>query len=290
MRLTEPPVRLAQMRPQIAWTPKVQEVMDKALQRDATLRYASANEFGRALSAAVKGLSTVVPSGTTKVLDEPEAWVPPTRVSATPSSMASTGRRMGRLATVAGIVVLVAGVLAYVATRGGSAADATTTTSSSTGTQAQAPAHPGTGSPDASPVAATSSQPRPPVPDPAAVMEDPLAIVPGARMPRTEPSRPAGTVTAPSGSQSYAVELRSLEESIADSGSAVNAMRQLSILKSRVTLASDVAAVQFVEAKATMLTAGAAKGCALMRRIKRENLGAGWREQFTEGLQTCEGN
>jgi hypothetical protein len=67
-------------------------------------------------------------------------------------------------------------------------------------------------------------------------------------------------------------------------------MRQLSILKNRVTLASDVAAVQFVEAKATMLTAGAAKGCALMRRIKRENLGAGWREQFNEGIQTCEGN
>jgi hypothetical protein len=39
-----------------------------------------------------------------------------------------------------------------------------------------------------------------------------------------------------------------------------------------------------------MLTAGATRGCALMRRIKRENLGAGWREQFNEGLQTCEGN
>jgi hypothetical protein len=109
-------------------------------------------------------------------------------------------------------------------------------------------------------------------------------------MPRTEPSRPTQGVTAPAGGQSYAVELRTLEDSIADSASAVNAMRQVSILKNRVTLASDVAAVQFVEAKATMLTAGAAKGCALMRRIRRENLGAGWREQFTEGLQTCEGN
>jgi len=109
-------------------------------------------------------------------------------------------------------------------------------------------------------------------------------------MPRTASSRPAGDVTAPSGSKSYVDELRTLEESIADSASAVNAMRQVSILKNRVTLASDAAAVQFVEAKATMLTAGAAKGCALMRRIKRENLGAGWREQFNEGLQTCEGN
>ena len=285
MRLTEPPVRLAQMRPQIAWTPKVQEVMDKALQRDAALRYASANEFGRALSAAVKGLSTAVPSGTTKVMDEPEAWVPPTRVSATPSTP-SGSRRMGRVAAVAGIVVLVAGVFAYLATRGGADADATTTNSGPgvTAAPASVPA-----APVASPVA-TPSQPEATVPDPLSAIDDPLAIVPGARMPRTEPVRPSGDVTAPSGGQSYAVELRSLEESIADSGSAVNAMRRLSILKSRVTLASDVAAVQFVEAKATMLTAGAAKGCALMRRIKRENLGSGWREQFNEGLQTCEGN
>ena len=287
MRLTEPPVRLAKMRPQIAWTPKVQEVMDKALQRDATLRYASANEFGRALSAAVKGLSTAPPSGTTKEMDEPEAWVPPTRVSETPPP-ARAGRRMGRVVAAAGIVVLVAGVLAYVLTRGGTNADATTTTSGAAVTLASGPS--GTAAPVTSPVAATSSQPEAAVPDPQSAIDDALAIVPGARMPRAEPARPAGDVTAPSAGQSYAVELRQLEESIADSGSAVNAMRRLSILKNRVTLASDVAAVQFVEAKATMLTAGAAKGCALMRRIKRENLGAGWREQFTEGLQTCEGN
>jgi eukaryotic-like serine/threonine-protein kinase len=288
MRLTEPPVRLAQMRPQIAWTPKVQEVMDKALQRDAALRYGSANEFGRALSAAVKGLSTAVPSGTTRVMDEPDAWVPPTRVSETPSP-ASTGGRMVRLAAVAGIVVVVVGVLAYVVTRGGTEADATTTSGPSAA-EAPAPISSVTGAPVASSVAATATPPETPVPDPLSAVADPLSVVPGARMPRTDPSRSAGTVTAPSGGQSYAVELRTLEESIADSGSAVNAMRQVSILKSRVTLASDVAAVQFVEAKATMLTAGAAKGCALMRRIKRENLGAGWREQFNEGLQTCEGN
>jgi eukaryotic-like serine/threonine-protein kinase len=283
MRLTEPPVRLAKMRPQIAWTPKVQEVMDKALQRDAALRYASANEFGRALSAAVKGLSTAAPSGTTKAMDEPEAWVPPTRVTERQSPPAA-GRRMGRVLAAAGIVVLVAGVLAYVATRGGANADATTTTPGPAVTPAPASVPSGAAPP------AASSQPEAAVPDPQSAVDDALAIVPGARMPRTEPVRPTGDVTAPAGGQSYAVELRSLEESIADSGSAVNAMRRLSILKSRITLPSDVAAVQFVEAKATMLTAGAAKGCALMRRIKRENLGSGWREQFTEGLQTCEGN
>jgi hypothetical protein len=65
-------------------------------------------------------------------------------------------------------------------------------------------------------------------------------------------------------------------------------MPRVSILKRRVTLASDVAAVQFVEAKATMLTTGAAKGCALMKAIKRENLGAEWRAELTAGIQDCE--
>src|SRR5215212_6773618 len=81
MRLTDRPKRLAEMRPEVAWTPAVQAVMDRALQRDASLRYKSANEFGRALHAAVQGVTTAVPSGSTRVMDDPGAWVPPTRVS-----------------------------------------------------------------------------------------------------------------------------------------------------------------------------------------------------------------
>jgi len=107
---------------------------------------------------------------------------------------------------------------------------------------------------------------------------------------RTVPVRDGDPVTAPGGGQSYAIELEALEESIADSASAIGALRRVSNLKERVTLASDRAALQFVEAKATMLTAGAAKGCALMRQIRRENLGAEWRAQFNDGIQTCEGN
>ena len=279
MRLTEPPMRLAQTRPQIAWTPAVQQVMDKALQRDAALRYSSANEFGRALSAAVQGLSAAPHSGAPTVIAEPAVQIPPPRVakSSTVRGPAGAGvlARRGRLVAVAGAAVLVVAVLAYALSRGGADADATTTagpTATPTGTSEAV----------ASPVAATPSQPGAAAPD----------LSPGRpeqRQSRIE-QRPAGGVTVQSAEQSYADTLRALEESIADSASAVAAMRRVSILKSRVTLASDVAAVQFVEAKATLLTSGAAKGCALMRRIKRENLGAGWREQFTEGLQTCEGN
>ena len=286
MRLTEPPMRLAQTRPQIAWTPAVQQVMDKALQRDAALRYASASEFGRALSAAVQGLSSATQPGMSEVMPESDVRVPATRVAEVARVRGPAGPRVrasrGQWAAVAGGVVLVAAVIAYAATRGGTDADATTTTGAD-GVKPPTSTPSVTGPAVGSPVAATARQAGEAAPD--------RSVAPAERRPpETVEARSPGSVTAPTGGQSYGDELRALEESITDSASAVAAMRRLPILKSRVTLASDAAAVQFVEAKATMLTSGAAKGCAIMRRIKREDLGAGWREQFTEGLQTCEGN
>jgi eukaryotic-like serine/threonine-protein kinase len=281
MRLTEPPMRLGQMRPEIAWTPAVQAVMDRALQRDAALRYPSASEFGRALSAAVQGVSATAPSGTTRVMPEPGAWVPPTRVSTSPRPAgAARGRMRPVVAVGIGVAVVAIAVMAAMyAMSGGSRADATTATGGSVG---PAPA-PGerSAAPVASPVAASHGQTVGPAGRPTAESApDP-----------TERSTTAGrtrTVTAPAGDQSYADTLVALEASISDPASAIAAIRRVSILKERVTLASDVAAAQFVEAKATMLTAGAAKGCKLMKAIRGENLGAEWRAELTAGIQDCE--
>jgi serine/threonine protein kinase len=54
MRLTDKPKSLAEMRPDVNWPPEVQAVMDKALERDATLRYQNATEFGRDLVRAIE--------------------------------------------------------------------------------------------------------------------------------------------------------------------------------------------------------------------------------------------
>ena len=59
MRLTEPPRKLAQMRPDVPWTQPVQGALDRALQRDVNARYASSSEFGRALASALEGMSAV---------------------------------------------------------------------------------------------------------------------------------------------------------------------------------------------------------------------------------------
>jgi hypothetical protein len=87
MRLTESPRKLAEMRPEVAWSGEVQASLDKALQRDVNARYATATEFGRSLSRALEKMATT-PSGTqirasgTPGVVEPLTSLPPTRVGA----------------------------------------------------------------------------------------------------------------------------------------------------------------------------------------------------------------
>ena len=93
MRLTEPPRKLAQMRPEIAWTEPVQAALDKALQRDVNARYASASEFGRALSSALDAMSIDAPQPAAPAPESasaPKATLPVTRVG--PDRPAVAGR------------------------------------------------------------------------------------------------------------------------------------------------------------------------------------------------------
>lgn len=92
-RLIEQPKSLAEMKPDIAWPAEVQQVMDKALARDANERYQSAAQFGRELWAACESMpaSQAAEAGT-QVLSAPAsvaAGVPKTRV-ATPGEGGKT--------------------------------------------------------------------------------------------------------------------------------------------------------------------------------------------------------
>ncbi len=90
MRLTDKPKALADMRPGVAWTADVQAVMDKALERDAALRYQNATEFGLALYQAVNRMpATSAAQASTLVMTPAE--VPPTRVSSAPSALPRAG-------------------------------------------------------------------------------------------------------------------------------------------------------------------------------------------------------
>ncbi len=56
-RLTDDPMPLANARPDIAFPPKLQAVLDKALARSPSQRYANASELGRDAEEAVAGLA-----------------------------------------------------------------------------------------------------------------------------------------------------------------------------------------------------------------------------------------
>jgi hypothetical protein len=109
MRLTDKPRSLRDMRPDGKWAPEVQAVMDRALERDAKLRYQTANEFGRALYAA---LATMDPEGAAEAGTHVMDAVPPTRVGS--GAMAPVKRKRRGPILIAGLLALLVAGLAYV--------------------------------------------------------------------------------------------------------------------------------------------------------------------------------
>jgi hypothetical protein len=63
MRLTDFPKTLAEMKPDVAWPAELQNVMDRALARDADERYQKAADFGREMAKAVENMPASVAAG-----------------------------------------------------------------------------------------------------------------------------------------------------------------------------------------------------------------------------------
>jgi Flp pilus assembly protein TadD len=124
MRLTDKPKSLAEMKPDVAWPAEVQAVMSKALEREASERYATTREFGRALHAAIEKMPVRPTSAkSTRVIDA-AALTPSTRVVG-PSSARSTQitpRKRSRMIAMAGVGALVIFVAGALAARGAKAA------------------------------------------------------------------------------------------------------------------------------------------------------------------------
>ena len=133
-RLTDEPKRLVEMKADVNWPASVQSVMDKALQRDADLRYSSASEFGRDLYSAVAAMpesaDTNAFTAVMNRLSAPEApppavpaprtsatrTLPPTRVNrASSRDMAAPAGEKGGSRKMMGVL----GLIGFVAIAGG---------------------------------------------------------------------------------------------------------------------------------------------------------------------------
>ena len=75
MRLTDRPRPLSEMKSDVQWSPQIQSVLDKALERDLKLRYQTSGEFGRDFFRAVTGMR-----GSLKTSVIGAASLPPTSV------------------------------------------------------------------------------------------------------------------------------------------------------------------------------------------------------------------
>jgi serine/threonine protein kinase len=123
MRLTEKPKSLLEMNAGVSWPVAVQAVMDRALERDASLRFPSTRDFGRALYAAIEKMP-LRPSSTrgTLVVDaQPRGAGPTTKEIAEPAQEARKKNRR-RILVISAIGVLMAVLAGVMLTRGESVA------------------------------------------------------------------------------------------------------------------------------------------------------------------------
>ena len=292
MRLTDEPKSLATMKPDTSWSPEVQAVMGKALQRRAADRYQKASDFGNALSDAVARMPKAAPAGATQMigsLDGATAVVtapPKTRLDASPPrpspapvesapvySGAPAAKSKAPLFAGAGVAVALAALAMIYVSKGTGSSGATP------------PANVVAPAPIATPVT-SPGQPAVQTPTGTATVPQPSTQKPA--------SRPASTVTSPppagpssAVAVSYGADLDALANSITDENSARAALRRLPDFESKVSLPQDKAALAFVEANATMWTVGAEKACRMMKNIRRDQLNAAKKSDLDEALKAC---
>lgn len=258
MRLTERPRSLTAMTA-MEWPPEVEAVMQRALERDAKLRFQSASEFGDALYAAIERMpASALSHAGTLVLDAsalPQTRLAPaTPIASSTPAPAAPAPVVGPMANKA--PMLVGGGLAAAALLGGAFF-----LMQGTGSVAPAAA-------PAAPVSTAVAQPAP-----------------SASLPTTTgvgPREPAGT-SAPSVQSSgaprdvpvasapvVADRLPALLEESAAEGTAESALATARSLAPRASRTGEVVGLALVRAQALGMLGRDAESCSELRAVERK--------------------
>ena len=287
MRLTEPPRRLAEIRPQVPWSAAVQAVMDRALQRDATLRYASASEFGRALSAAVREQPTTFPSEAANA----EPTLPATREAEarTPDAPGRAAHPLARqrwpIAASAGAIVLVLLVIGAlfafnrrpVAVNGPNGAEPAD----------QGPAARPMGTPTSSngalatPVAAVA--------EPASgarVDNDPRATPSSSARSRSGGETPATTRSSPETVTDLSARIPMLLERSRDDATTLSARREATKLLPQAH-GAQVVALRLVQVRSYAMKNEDARACEILQAVQQQSRGTEYETEVTRLLESC---
>jgi hypothetical protein len=258
MRLTERPKTLADMKPDASWPPELQAVMDKALQREASERYATAREFGRALVAAVETMP-VRPSGAagTVVMEATPAAID-TRANAPsrPDAITAVAEAKKRRATVeaAGetpaksrMPLLVGGALLAAAVVGG-------VLFMQRSGKSGAPTGP------AATTGAATTAATPPAGSPPAVQQAAVPVSSGGVGVAATPSAPA-----PAPAVSHEKELRAALEHASSESKAKKALAEADALAGRVTTPEEKVFITMIRAQAYGTLGQDGKSCDVIK-------------------------
>ncbi|MDB4913784.1 MAG: Serine/threonine-protein kinase PknB [Gemmatimonadetes bacterium] len=284
MRLTDEPKTLQEMKPDTSWSPEVQAVMRKALQRRREDRYDKAAQFGQELWTAVDrmpksapaDMGTMVMGAATAVITAPpatriDASVPaaPAPVAHVPAAgIAAPAKSKMPILAGGGALVVVLAIVGYMVSR--------PVPPSAPATDKAAVAQPIATPVTSSPVGAAQNVPAAPAG--------------GTRPAGGSAPKSTGTpVTQPGGAVvvSYASELETMANSINSEADGKSALKKLEDYDGKVSLPTDKANMKFVEAKASIYAVGADKGCRMMKLVNRSALSSGLRTDLDEALKEC---
>ncbi len=299
MRLTDEPKSLAMMKPDTSWTPEVQAVMGKALQRRVADRYQKAADFGVALWQAVERMPKKAPAGATQMLGaadgatalmaappktlldsspnmpRPESFAPPP-APAPVYTGAGPAKSKTPLYAGGGVAFALAALAMIYVSKSAGKTGSTPIAADSAGRNATVVTAPAVTPPQTASGVATVPQST--IPRPASRP----ASNPNVAAPSSVSSAPPSSVAV-----SYGSDLDALSSSITDDVSARAALSRLSDFESKVSLPADKATMAFVEAKATMIAVGATKGCRMMKVVRREQLNSSMKSDLDDALKEC---
>jgi len=266
MRLTDQPKRLAEMRPEVAWPPDVQAVIDRGLERSAPDRYQSASEFGKALEQAVERMpESRASAARTVVLDT--VAIPPTRVAPEPPAVSVSGKSRSKLVPIlgavvaAGIIVAVTAVAAPKLLRRNSPSRPASQTAD---TGARAPI---------GPASADRSRPTATI-DSANAKND---VKPGNKPPN------AGTPNIPP------VDFAQLEKLADNAPTAQDALNQLATDASRIVTPDDEAHAAIVRYYAKLSLGNRDGACEALEAVRTSSAGTSQARRISNFLALCQG-
>jgi hypothetical protein len=266
MRLTDRPRPLAFMKGDVTWPAELQAVMDRVLERDASLRYPKARDFGRALVEAARLVATRPSTADgTKIMESVQAPpAPPIGAAARRSAPASPRTR--RTAMIVGGVVVAAALAA-------GAFFMTRPSSTSTAGTAATVAAAGTPAAEGMP-AAEASGPGP---------GTGTAPVPAPTPPPAAPARLSAADSA-----ALAKELQTALAHASNESTARRALKEADGLAPRVTVAEDQVMVEMVRAQAYGTLGQDKRSCDALRDGVAKSKGTMYETQLSGMLARCQ--